>query len=85
MRKLLLTFISTHQALKAEKIFKSHNIKVELIPTPREISSECGFALMIYIKDEQDLTKLKNEITIKFENSYTLSEHQGEKRYEKTD
>ena len=85
MKKLLLTFISTHQALKAEKIFKNHNIKVELIPTPREISSECGFALMIYIEDEQDLTILENEVIIKFENIYALNEHQGEKRYEKTD
>jgi len=32
-------------ALKAEKLLKTEGLAVRLIPTPRQFSSDCGFAL----------------------------------------
>ena len=43
--KILLTFPSTHYALKAEGIVRAHGLKGRLIPMPRDISSLCGLAL----------------------------------------
>lgn len=43
----VLTFPSSHYALKAEKICKDAGIKAVLIPLPREISADCGVALIM--------------------------------------
>lgn len=45
MTKCLLVFLSVHQVMKAEKLLKGQGIKVDLIPMPREISSDCGVAI----------------------------------------
>lgn len=79
----LITFFSTHQALKAEKRLKSKIEKMDLIPTPREISSECGFSVLI--TDYTDDLKLLLS-TLTYEHRYLIKEHEeGGKCYEKID
>lgn len=41
----VLTFTSTHHALKAEKVLHEAQIKATIIPVPRRISSLCGLAI----------------------------------------
>ena len=43
--RCLLVFESVHQVMKAEKLLKGQGIKIDLIPMPREISSDCGVAI----------------------------------------
>ncbi|NLK51187.1 MAG: DUF3343 domain-containing protein [Syntrophomonadaceae bacterium] len=43
----VFTFVSTHQALKAEKVLKEEALKASIIPVPREISSLCGLAIRV--------------------------------------
>ncbi len=43
----VLTFPSSHYALKAEKICKREGTRAVLIPLPREISADCGVALIV--------------------------------------
>lgn len=38
-------FHSVHRVMKAEKLLKQAKIDVLLIPTPRELSSDCGLAI----------------------------------------
>lgn len=38
-------FHTTTSALRAEKILRNIGLEVKLIPTPRELSSDCGIAL----------------------------------------
>lgn len=45
--KIIFVFDSIHYVLKAEKILKEADLSCELIPVPREISSDCGMALAI--------------------------------------
>lgn len=40
----VVVFESTHDAIKTEKAIKA-SVKVELIPTPREISASCGLSV----------------------------------------
>lgn len=47
MKYQLLLFESTHQVLKAELILKGAGIRHEIIPTPKEISSDCGVSVRI--------------------------------------
>lgn len=42
----LLTFGSTHKALKAEKVLKENNIPFKLIPTPKKFTAFCDFSIL---------------------------------------
>ena len=41
----VVLFYTTSAAMRAEKILKSGDLTIKLIPTPRELSSDCGIAL----------------------------------------
>ena len=43
----VISFPSSHYAFQAEKACQDANLPVLLIPLPREISSDCGVALLI--------------------------------------
>lgn len=53
----VVTFNSTHHAIKGEGIFKSNEIPFKTIPTPREITLSCGLSIRF---DIHDLEKVKN-------------------------
>ena len=42
---LVAIFHSVHRVMKAEKVLKLAGLEVLLIPTPRELTSDCGLAL----------------------------------------
>jgi hypothetical protein len=43
--KCIFLFASIHQVMRAEKLLKGRGMEVNLIPVPREISSDCGVAI----------------------------------------
>lgn len=43
----LLVFDSTNTALKAERVLKAAGVPTTVIPTPQEITAECGIALLV--------------------------------------
>jgi selenide,water dikinase len=45
--KILLLFNSTRSVIKAEESLRSNHIDCQVIPVPKEISSECGMAISI--------------------------------------
>jgi hypothetical protein len=57
----IIVFESITRLLKVEKLFKSKNIEYEIIPTPREISSDCGSAMRIENEFEVQLGVILKE------------------------
>jgi hypothetical protein len=55
----LITFGSTHKALKAEKILKEKNIPFKLIPTPKALATFCDLSLSF---QEQDREAVENTL-----------------------
>ncbi len=47
MGKRLLTFVNTHTVIKAERALRMLGFDVEVVSTPKEISSECGMSLLL--------------------------------------
>jgi len=41
----VIVFHSIHDVMKAEKTLKSSNIPIDIIPVPKQISSDCGMAI----------------------------------------
>lgn len=48
----IVLFHTTTAALRAEKILQKGGLTVKLVPTPRELSSDCGIALRFSPVDE---------------------------------
>lgn len=53
MTQGVVLFHTTTSALRAEKILQKAGLKVKLIPTPRELSSDCGIALRFEFSDRE--------------------------------
>ncbi len=53
--KCLFVFSSVHQVMKAEKILKDQGYSVDLVPMPREISSDCGVAVELPIELHEEV------------------------------
>lgn len=44
----VVLFHTNSAALKAEKALKAAGLEIKLIPTPRQLSSDCGIALRFH-------------------------------------
>lgn len=62
----VFTFISTSQALKAERVLKDAAADFLMMPTPREISTSCGLAVKIAEGDLENCyqTLLNNRVQV---------------------
>jgi hypothetical protein len=59
--KGVIVFSSTHWVMKGEKVLKQRGIKVKLIPTPREISTDCGIVIEFEGEKREIKTILERE------------------------
>ncbi len=50
----VITFNTTHQALRSENVLKEAGTNFLLIPTPRQISASCGMAVK-FVWGDSDL------------------------------
>ncbi len=55
----VVVFESTHDAIKTNKAIKAE-LKVELIPTPREISASCGLSVKF---DPNEVDKVREIVS----------------------
>ncbi|RLD97332.1 MAG: hypothetical protein DRI92_05840 [Aquificota bacterium] len=61
MARRLFTFVNTHAVIKAERILRGIGLDVEVIPTPKSISSECGMSLLVSLdRAKEALEVLEN-------------------------
>jgi hypothetical protein len=58
--RCVITFDSVHFVMKAESILRAEGVKVQLTPTPRKISSDCGMALEVRPKDIEMIERILN-------------------------
>lgn len=70
---LILTFDSTHHAMRAESVLKDNEFSIKTIPTPRDITLSCGIAIRANILDKEKIIHLYNEKKLDFKNLYEIS------------
>jgi len=61
---LVAVFHSVHKVMKAEKVLKQAGAPVLLIPTPRQLSSDCGLALRFEDRDREQIEMLLREADV---------------------
>jgi len=59
--RCVILFQSIHQVMKAEKLLKGRGIRIDLIPVPREISSDCGIAIELPWEATEEALRLLDE------------------------
>ena len=63
----VITFFSSHYALKGEQVLKTSHRKAALIPGPREISPNCGTALRFDYAEKDDVQRLFKQHFVQYE------------------
>jgi hypothetical protein len=61
---------SIHYILQAEKLLKSKRMPHEIVPVPREISSDCGMALQFDCEKLRDISYILEEKDIDLRGVY---------------
>jgi len=56
----VIILFSIHFVLKAEKLLLTDNVIIDVIPVPRDISSDCGMAIEFSCKE---LERVQNVLT----------------------
>ena len=59
--KCVLLFESVHQVMRVEKLLRRKGFSIDLIPVPREISSDCGIAVELPWEERREVFLLCEE------------------------
>jgi hypothetical protein len=57
----VVLFHSTAHAIRAEKVLAGAGFKIKMIPTPRQLSSDCGMALRFDGGEEERVATILQE------------------------
>ncbi len=69
--KAIITFQSTHQVLKTEKILQKEGVDFDIIPVPKQISADCGMAIRIEMESIKRIERILEEKAIVYK-IYTI-------------
>ena len=69
--KCVLLFESIHQVMRAEKFLKEKGFPINLIPVPRQISSDCGVAIELPWEEKEKVELKLEEGRISFLGFYS--------------
>lgn len=79
---LIVSFNSTHDAIKSESVMAKAELKARLIPTPPEISAGCGLSLRAEEKDKDCVVELlKGNVTP--DGLYIMTRENGKRKVER--
>lgn len=68
----VVLFHSTSHAIRAEKVLKQAGVVHKMIPTPRQLSSDCGMALRFDRADEEKVARTLAEHKVTINGIHTI-------------
>jgi hypothetical protein len=66
----IITFHTTHFALKAKKVLEKNRLHFETIPVPREFSSDCGFCSKVIWEEKDVIVTILRENNVEMDYIY---------------
>ena len=54
----IVSFNSTHHAIRSDKLFGEASVKATTLPTPREITASCGISIRFLYKDIENSKRI---------------------------
>lgn len=68
----IVLFYTTSAVMRAEKVLNKANVNVKLIPTPRELSSDCGIALRFDWEQAGNIEAILDEANVEIAGVYGI-------------
>jgi hypothetical protein len=72
MSQGVILFPSIHFVLQAEKMIKGKGFSIDLIPVPRQLSSDCGICMLMDWEQKEILCTLLEEGGLRIDGVYPL-------------
>ncbi len=72
MDHYVIVFETTHHAIAASRFLKGENYKIDIIPTPRKITNNCGLAIKLAEEDLEEIKKAMKASDIKNEGIHKI-------------
>ena len=69
--KCVIVCESVHDVMALEHALKNAGIAVEMIPTPRELTSDCGMALEAGTSELERISQLRGELQLRWHNIFS--------------
>jgi hypothetical protein len=69
----VVLFHSTAHAIRAEKVLAGAGFKIKMIPTPRQLSSDCGIALRFDKVNEEAISAALQENGVPINGIHAIS------------
>jgi len=77
MSQGVILFPSIHFVLHAEKMIKGKGFSIDLIPVPRQLSSDCGICMLIEWERKEVICTLLEERGVKVEGVHPLPQKEN--------
>jgi hypothetical protein len=72
MSQGVILFPSIHFVLQAERMIKGKGYSIDLIPVPRQLSSDCGICMLMDWEQKEVLCTLLEEGGLRIDGVYPL-------------
>jgi len=76
----IVTFHNTHFALKAKKLLQRNGKRIETIPVPRELSSECGFCCKVLWDEIEEIERIFRDNNVEIDSVYRWERDEEKER-----
>lgn len=68
----IVSFNSTHHAIRTDKLIGENNIKAVTLPTPREITASCGISIRFNYENLQKIKEILIENNVEYRGIYNI-------------
>ncbi len=81
----VISFDSTHHAIKAEKLLKEADLSIKMMPTPREITASCGLSIRFEMGDLERVEEIISKEELAIKGKYEIKRADGVRSAQKLD
>ncbi|MGD8718105.1 MAG: DUF3343 domain-containing protein [Candidatus Zixiibacteriota bacterium] len=68
----VVLFFTTSSAMRGEKVTRAAGLDVKLVPTPRELSSDCGISLRFARADAEEVRRCLDDKGVEYDDVYEI-------------
>lgn len=69
----IVSFNSTHHAIRLDKLLEESSVRVTTLPTPREITASCGISIRFLYEDIEKVKNILTENNIEYKGIYKIA------------
>lgn len=69
----IVSFNSTHHAMRLDKLLDEESLRATTLPTPREITASCGISIRFLYEDIEKIKSILNENNIEYKGIYKIT------------